>query len=129
MTGMTPRRLDWALRAHGPALSRWPEGERRAALALLAHSQQARDMLADALLRDPDEAPHDPAALARMEGRLRRRMAARTAPPALAHGMRLGTLAACAVAGLWLGLAAPEADAWPDFFASSQVSPLDSGEL
>lgn len=121
---MTQRRLDWALRARGPALACWPDRERAAALALLVRSHRAREALGDALARDAGQTPHDPAALARMQTRLRRRLAARTAPAAAGAagaipGARWGALAACALAGVWLGLAAPAPDARPDFFAAA----------
>ncbi len=115
---MTLRRLDWTLRACGTDLAAWPATDRLAALALLRASRVARTMLADALaLEDarPDCLTNgslpigqlqdhlaDPAVLARMQVALRDCMA-RTSP--LLSGIRWGALAACAVAGLYFGMA------------------------
>ncbi len=129
---MTLRQLDWALRARGTDLAAWPATDRRAALALLRASRAARTLLADALALDdarsdavgngllpgaqgPDHLA-DPAALARMQGALRDCMA-RTSP--LLSGIRWGVLAACAVAGLYVGMAG-SAGADSDAFATVQ---------
>ena len=147
LPSMTLRQLDWALRARGPDLAAWPATDRLAALALLRASRAARTLLADALALDdartdcvapgyvvpghaapgqigngplpgaqlPDYLA-DPAALARMQGALRDCMA-RTSP--LLSGIRWGVLAACAVAGLYVGMAG-SAGADSDAFATVQ---------
>ncbi len=115
MIWMTPRRLDWAMRLYGTELAAWPAAEREAALSLLRNCDHARQIVAAALAQE-DAPPTDPALLANMERRLGRRLA----PPAPATpAMRWGALAACALAGLYLGVAnvAPEQ---PDLFAAVQ---------
>lgn len=119
---MTLRRLDWALRARGTDLARWPGADRLAAVALLRASRPARMLLADALALDdarPGHMPNglpdllaDPAALARMQGVLRGCMAR---PSPVLSGIRWGALAACTVAGLYFGMsggATPDGDAF-----------------
>jgi len=93
----------------GPALEYWPEAEREAALTLLARSWLARRLYAAALDADLPPAP-DPAALARMQAGLRRRLAAlpeAAARPAFLIPAGCGAVAACFAAGLWLGLTVP----------------------
>lgn len=116
---MTPRRLDWALRARGTQVAEWPEGDRAAALALLRRDPAARAALADALARD-DAGPclaragcgPDGCILARMQSALH---GALLQLPPLPFAVRWGMLTACAVAGLYLGIAgAAEADAGAD---------------
>ena len=114
---MTPRRLEWLIRVHGPAVASWPEGERLAALALLRRSAHLREMLTEALAREDalveDEAARlrDEAALARMRGGLDASVTARMAQTRIAAQIasrarttvRLSALAACAVLGVWVG--------------------------
>lgn len=107
---MTPRRLDWLLRASGTDLSAWPAGDRAAALALVRLDPTARAMLADALARE-DASPADPAALARMQCGLRRCL---LQLPPLPFGLRWGALAACTAAGLYFGIAGVPSDPGPD---------------
>ena len=118
MTSLSRRRLEWLVRARGTDLSAWPETERRAALALLRRSPEARQVLADALVaEEPPDA--DRAVLDRMQGTLRRRLA--PLPVAL-RGLRAGALLACMAAGLYLGagLSEPEQPAG-DLFTSAQT--------
>ena len=117
---MLPGRLLEALRHRGPALSRWPADERRAALRLLRLSPTARRLLADAL-EYPGAPASDPLALKRMQAGLRRRIGPAAAPPA-----RVGwaALAACAVAGTWLGLGAAEQPDARDVLAALQIPPI-----
>ena len=115
---MTPRRFEWTLRARGPRLADWPETDRFAALALLRRSRAARLALADALADEDAPAP-DPATLHRMQGTLRRRM---TPVPVMAHPMRWGALAACAAAGLYLGIGTTDLDPPQDVFAGMQTT-------
>jgi hypothetical protein len=51
-TTMTIDRLQTILEAYGASLARWPEGEREAALALIAQSAQARAAVAAASALD-----------------------------------------------------------------------------
>ena len=109
---MTPRSLDWALRVHGPDLDTWPAAEREAALALLRNDPAARRTLADAWANE-DAPASDLCALRRMQTVVRRAL---TPPPPVLRSMRWGALAACAAAGLYLGvggLGQAEADASP----------------
>lgn len=121
--GVFARRLD----ARGPALGRWPEGERRAAEALLAASPEARAshrraLALDAALRHALPEP-EAAALDRLRAGVARRIARSPlpAPPGpvrrLLDGLRpaapaaSGALAAALCCGLWLVLtAAPPAE-------------------
>ena len=117
--GAFARRLD----ARGPALNRWPEGERRAAEALLAASAEARALhrralVLDAALRRGLPEP-DAAALDRLRTGVTWRIARAPLPepPGAARQLldRLrpaapgaaGALAAALGCGLWLALAAP----------------------
>ena len=106
MIWLSPRRLDWALRTRGTDLSAWPAQERAAALRLMRYCPLARMVMADALAQDDapldDATLADPACLARMQGGLRTRLLTR--PPAT-PAIRWGALAACALAGLYLGTA------------------------
>ena len=121
MIWMTPRRLDWALRLYGTNLATWPAAEREAALSLLRRCGQARQVVASALAEE-DVPPADAALLAIMQQRLGRRLAARSpARPAI----RWGALAACAAAGLYLGIANAEAEQ-PDLFAAVQSIAIDA---
>lgn len=114
---MTLRRLEWLLRSLGPGVADWPERDRQAALALLRRSARARSALADALALE-DAPASDPVLLCRMQARLRAWVM--PASPAAA-GMRWGALAACALAGLWLGVSL-DADPAPDLFAAVQAA-------
>lgn len=115
MIWMTSRRLDWAMRLYGTELTAWPATERDAALSLLRRCSHARQIVAAALAQE-DAPPTDAALLASMQRRLGRRLAA---PAPAAPAMRWGALAACALAGLYLGVVnvAPEQ---PDLFAAVQ---------
>jgi ferric-dicitrate binding protein FerR (iron transport regulator) len=105
-TGMTPRKLDWMLRMRGPALHDWPPADHADAIALMRTSAEARKMLADALAAEDEPAP-DRAAL----GRIRRHVHHALAPtPPVMRGIRLGALAACMAAGLYIGLAPADAE-------------------
>ncbi len=110
MSGMTLRRLEWALRSRGPALDAWPEGEREAALALLRDDAAARRVLADALAGDEDapETEADRVVLFRMQRVVRRALA--PSPPVV-RGIGYGAMAACLAAGLYLGAGVVESDA------------------
>ena len=107
---MTPRRLDWALRVCGTEIADWPAAERDAALTLLHRCPAARAVLADALARD-DADPQDGCALVRMQAALR---GALLQLPPLPFAVRWGVLAACAVTGLYLGLAGAPGGAWAE---------------
>ena len=124
MIWMTPRRLDWALRSRGSDLAVWPAAERAAALSLMRRCGRARQVMADALAQEDGLEPplHDCAILARMQVRLRRRMAA---PYQAVPAIRWGALAACAVAGLYLGARDLGADQ-PDMFAAVQAIAIDA---
>ncbi len=131
MTAMTPRRLDWTLRVHGTELAAWPVVEREAALSLMRRCGQARQVMADALMADAStddmlmdgDAPlADAALLASMQCRLGRHLAA-TAP--VRPAIRWGALAACALAGLYLGAAGADIEQ-PDLFAAVQVIAIDA---
>lgn len=121
MMGMTPRRLDWALRLHGTDMTAWPGAERDAALALLRRCGQARQIVAAALAQD-DAPPIDAALLADMQRQLGRRLAA---PAHTLPAMRWGALAACALAGLYLGAANADAEQ-PDLFAAVQSIAIEA---
>ena len=95
---MDMRRLQWCLRTLGPDVSEWPDHHRHPALLLLQQSAHARQVLADALEADTLPTP-DAAGLCRMQ-------AAVQAALRPLSGMRWGVLAACAIAGLLLGIAA-----------------------
>ena len=117
MTRMTTRRLEWMLRVRGTDLTRWPEAERTAAVAMLRRSRTARIAFADALAEDA--APElDPCAVMRMQCVLRRRLAPR---PAVVRGIGWSALAACVAAGLYVGVAVNEADPATDVFTSVQT--------
>jgi len=126
---MTPRRLDWTLRARGTEVAYWPARERLAAIALLRTDPAARAMLADALARD-DAAPGAPecAVLARMQGAVR--LGLLQLPP-FSFRVRWGVLAGCALAGLYLGLAGEltglgDAADGGDAFAAVQLATVAS---
>ena len=123
MIWMTLRRLDWALRTRGTAIADWPSCERTAALALLRRCSRARQMLADELAReDCPSQVYDAALLAGMQGRLRRRMVSHVP---MVPAIRWGALAACVLAGLYLGIGEVDADQ-PDLFAAVQVIAIDA---
>lgn len=95
---MDLRRLQWCLRTLGPDVSEWPDHHRHPTLLLLQDSAQARQLLADAL--ECDASPtSDAAGLCRMQARVQAALRPLS-------GMRWGLLAACAIAGLLLGIAA-----------------------
>ena len=125
MIWATTRRLDWALRTRGSDLSAWPAEERAAALSLMRRCPTARHLVADRMADESeggDELERCRPLLDRMQGRLRRRMVFRApARPA----MRLGMLAACAAAGLYIGVANGELDL-TDPFASVPAVALDA---
>ncbi len=123
MTGMAARRLGWLLRARGPGLDAWPAAERAAALVLLSHDAGAREMLADALAAEdaPDEdgpaqagagpGPGAGATDAAALQRIRRHVHKALAPlPPMLRAIGMGALAACAAAGLYVGLAPMESE-------------------
>lgn len=118
MIWLSARRLDWALRTRGPALNTWPGDERAAALSLLRRSRAARNLLAAALEAEAPPPP-DPAVQCRMLGVVRRALA--PAPPVL-RGMRWGAMAACAAAGLYIGLAPLDPDNTPDIVPTLQAT-------
>ena len=116
---MDMRRLHWCLRTLGPDVSEWPERHRHDALLLLRQSAAARQALADAFEHDPLPAP-DAVVQCRMQARLQAALRPLS-------GMRWGLLAACATAGLLLGIAADlePADLFaPDLEAGFQVASL-----
>jgi hypothetical protein len=115
---MTRRRLDWLLRARGTDLAAWPERERHAALVLLRRSRAARQSLADLMAGDNTPEP-DSAAVCRMQLALRHALAPR---PVLVRGIGWSALAACAAAGLYVGIGTAEPDiATPDLFTQAQT--------
>ncbi len=118
MIWLSARRLDWALKTRGPVLQDWPEHERAAALSLLRRSRTARHLLADALAREDAPAP-EPVALCRMQAVVRHALA--PSPPVL-RGMRWGALAACAAAGLYIGLAPMDGDTAQDIVPTLQAT-------
>ena len=120
MIWMTPRRLDWALRLYGTDLAAWPAAERDAALSLLRRCGQARQAVAAALAQE-DAPPTDAALLASMQRRLGQRLAA----PSPAPAMQWGALAACALAGAYLGIANVEVER-PDLFAAVQSIAIEA---
>ncbi len=117
MIGMTRRRLDWLLRAYGTDMGGWPLPERRAALLLLRRSRAARWVVADAMAREgaPDL---DEQTMRRMQHTLHRSLAPQ---PAVMRGIGWSALAACAAAGLYLGVTVTETDPAPDLFTSAQT--------
>ena len=120
MTELSRRRLDWLLRARGPDLSLWPERDRADALALLRRSPEARQALADALVRDESDAPGeaDCQVLRRMQDVFRRRIA--PLPLAL-RSLGAGALVACMAVGCYLAFALVDNDAAPELFVSAQT--------
>ena len=104
MTGMTLRRFAWALGVRGPGLAGWPAPERMAALRLLRHNADARDLLAAALAAE-DAPALDPVLLGRVTCPVRRALAPLT--PVMRR-MRWGALAACVAAGLAIGAVSPD---------------------
>lgn len=121
MIWMTPRRLDWALRSYGTELAAWPLAERDAALSLLRRCGQARQVMAAALAQE-DAPPTDAELLASMQRRLGRRLAA---PSPAVPAMQWGALAACALAGLYLGTANADAERL-DLFAGVQSIAIEA---
>lgn len=121
MIWMTPRRLDWALRLYGTELAAWPAAERDAALLLLRRCSQARQIIAAALSQE-DAPPVDTALLASMQKRLGRRL---SAPAPGVPAMWWGGLAACALAGLYLGITNLDAEQ-PDLFAAVQSIAIEA---
>jgi hypothetical protein len=129
---MRRRELRHHLDAAGPALETWRATERAAALRLLERSKAARADFVAAL--DAETAPPlapDAATLARMQAGLARRLEARLhrvaprrAPVALSFRLhapvRWGAVAACFVAGAWLGLAGQGPAAHP----AQELAPL-----
>lgn len=111
MSWMTARRFDWALRTRGCVLAEWPGAERDAALQLLRRSAGARRRLADALAAE-DGAEAETAdsvfVLARIRAAVRRAL---SPPRPVVRGLRWGAIAACAAAGLYLGLPSLDAEA------------------
>ncbi len=125
MIWMTPRRLEWALRLYGTELAVWPSAERDAALSLLRRCGKARQLMAVALVRDDaaeDALLADAALLDRMQERLRQRLAA---PSPAGPAVRWGVLAACAAAGLCLGVATVDAEQ-QDLFAAVQAIAIEA---
>ncbi len=136
---MSIARFALLLDRRGPALARWPEAERGAAAALLAGSAEARARLEAALALDArlrrDLAQPDPAALARLQAGIARRIARAPLPdrpgplPRLLALLRSaapagwGALAAMATCALWLGLSPPRT-APEDPFGPMQTLPL-----
>lgn len=129
---MKKRQFAARLRAQGAALDLWPAAEREAALALLARSAQARDLLADAAAAAADDAPlpdEDPVLAARLRAGVWQRLIVQfptSAPrPRPFVFLRYGALAASFLLGAWIGLAAAPAShpAAPDLFAAAQTSP------
>lgn len=118
---MTPRRLDWALRARGTSIADWPQADRLAALRLLRQCPAARAVLADALAHDEaDPAVPDGCLLMHMQAALR---CALLQLPPLPFAVRWGVLAACAAIGLYLGAAGADSGADPaDAFAAVQTA-------
>ena len=115
------------LRRRGPAMSRWPTSERRAALLLLRVSPAARRLLADAV-EYPGSASRDDLALVRMQAGLRRRMPRAAAPETARPPLRWAALAACAVAGIWLGSGSAEQSDARDVLAVLQIAPIGQVE-
>ena len=120
MIWMTSRRLDWALRLYGTELAVWPTAERDAALSLLRRCGQARQIMAAALAQE-DAPTVDTALLATMQDRLRRRFAAPKPVPTI----RWGGLAACALAGFYLGVVNLDTEQ-PDLFAAVQTIAIEA---
>jgi len=122
MIWMTPRRLEWALRVHGTELAAWPADQRAAALWLMRRCPQSRRVMADALAHEDAPLAADAALLASMQDRLVKRLAA---PPPSAPVIRWGALAACTLAGLYLGAANLDTEQ-PDLFAAVQAIAIDA---
>lgn len=116
----TPRRFAWTLQARGPALDTWPAPDRIAALALLRTDFEAQSLLAEALATEPAPDQDDPAQL-RMQCRVRRALAR---PPRIVRNLGWATLAACLVAGLYLGQDPVETDLLPTMHASMPATVL-----
>ena len=95
---MTSRQFAWHLRTRGPALSAWPKHERAAAFTLLSRDPAAQQALAEALEAEQAEAP-DCLGLGRMQAAVRRALAP------IPGAVRWAAIAACAAAGLCLGIA------------------------
>ena len=119
---MTRRRLAWLLQSRGTDLAAWPDHDRLAALSLLRRSRSAQRLLADALAAEDAPEPNG-AMLARMQHGLRLRLAP---PPAMVRGMGWGALAACAAAGLYIGVGVARTEAMPqaDLFSAVQTDHL-----
>lgn len=122
MIWVTTRRLDWELQIRGPDLGSWPAEERAAALCLMRRCPVACRMVADRLAAEDDDVTADIALLPAMQRRLRRRLTV-TAPAAPV--MRWSVLAACALAGLYVGATRPDPEQ-ADPFAPVQAVALDA---
>lgn len=115
---MTLRRFGWMLRTQGGNVAAWPRDDRAMAFALLRSDAGARTLLADALAAEgEDVAPGpvdvDAVALCRMQAVVR---AALVPATPVARVLRGVALAACVVAGAYLGVtttAEPDAAAGP----------------
>jgi len=119
---MTPARFAELIDAYGADAKRWPEAERAAALALLAHAPEARARLEEARRLDalidawpqPAAAP-DPAQLAARVAHTAQESAGnvvpfaprRKAPATVMAWARAGALAAAGICGLVIGMADP----------------------
>ncbi len=112
---MSMRRLEWLLRARGPAMACWPQADRDAALTLARTEPAARWALADALA--DEDAPCVDAA-----GQFRMQCSIRTALAPLGRGVRWGVLLASLAAGLWLGLLPHEAEGVGSLLGTLQAS-------
>lgn len=97
---MTPRRFAWALRAQGADLSAWPTRDRADALMLLRSDEGSQALLADMLASEGDDPGPDMAGLCRMQAVIRAALAPATT---LVRVLRWAALAACVVAGAYLG--------------------------
>jgi hypothetical protein len=110
MVWMPPRRFAWTLRARGPGVADWPAAERTGALCLLRRNAAARELLAEAL--SAEDAPGlDPAMLARITCPVQRALAPLTP---FMRGIRWGAVAACLVAGAYVGVLRLETDTAAD---------------
>lgn len=121
MIRMTPRRLDWTLRVYGTELAAWPMAEREAAWALMLRCGEARQIMAEALMREDAPLP-DAALLASMQCRLGRHLAASLS---MLPAIRWSALAACAAAGLYFGAVGIDTEQ-PDLFAAVQAIAIDA---
>lgn len=138
-TRMSLDRFTRLLDRHGPVLAGWPAAERSAATTLLAASPEARGLLLAAAALDirlrRDLPQPGPAAVARLQNAVARRIARAPLPerpgplarlrralrPAVPAGW--GALAAMATCALWLSLSPPR-PAPEDPFGPLQTLPL-----